>query len=192
MNRLPQILALLRSRNALIAIAVSLVVLNIGRLATDQYHDYLQGIESKRALLGQYQIATRDIETLRQRIQRLDAQKNAFDSHLFVGANRDEITSAMQIKVQEMLGAAGLSPESLHPTERRGDDKDKLFGEVIIKVRISGELEQFLHFMAELYKLEYLFKINNLTVKPYKKKELKVFLELKGFYKVTSESGNKA
>jgi hypothetical protein len=37
-------------------------------------------------------------------------------------------------------------------------------------------------FLASLYRLNYLFRIENFTLKPFKKTELKVFLELKGFY----------
>ena len=188
MIRLPQLLALLRSRTALIALAVGLLVLNVGRLATNQYLDFLQGIESKRALLGQYQISTQNIDSLRQRIQLLEQKKNKFDTYLFIGANRQEITSAMQIKIQEILGAAGLSPESLRPTNSRSDDKDKQYGEVVIKVRISGTLEDFIKFMASMYHQKYLFKVDNFTIKPFKKKELKIFLELKGFYKIKEKA----
>jgi len=186
MNRWPQILAILRSRNALIGLAVGLLLLNLGRFATNHYLDFLSGIESKKALLGQYQITTKNIEVLRKRIKSLEKQKTSFDSHLFVGANRQEITSAMQIKIQEMLAKAGLSPESIRPTNRRRDEKNKQYGEVVIKVRLSGELESFIKFMAEVYRQKYLFKVDNFTLKPYKKKNLKVFLELKGFYKLAS------
>jgi len=185
MNRLPQLLAILKSRTALIILAVGLLLLNVGRFATNQYLDYLDGIESKRALLGQYQISTRNLEEMRKRVARLEAQKKRFESHLLVGENRQDITSAMQIKIQEMLSKSGLSPESLRPVNRRREAKDKEYGEVTIKVRLSGELESFVKFMAEIYRQRYLFKVDNFTLKPFKNKNLKVFLEIKGFYKIT-------
>ena len=187
MNRFSQIVAWARSRNGLIAIASVLVLLNVGRYATNTYLDVLAGIESKQALLGQHRISTRNIDKLRKRIAQLEQRKKEFDTHLFTGATRKEVTSAMQIKLQEILGSSGLSPESLRPLSKSRKVSDMYYGEVIIKLRLSGSLDDFIRFLAGLYRSNYLFKIENFTIKPYKKKELKVFLELKGYYRLTGD-----
>ena len=186
MNQLSQIIAFLRTRTGLIIIVAVLAVLNIGRIAADKYGEYRDNIESKRALLGQYKISTRNIDELRRRVQKLEDIKNRFDAHLFVGASREDVTSAMQIKLQEIIAASGLNPESLRPLNKaRKSDDEKYYGEVSIKIRLTGSLENFLKFLSELYRMNYLFTIENFTIKPFKKKDLKIFLELKGFYKVT-------
>lgn len=187
MNLLNQILAKLRTRAALIAIAIALVLLNVGRLATNQYLEYYKGIESKQALLGQYQISTKNIETMRKRINQLEAKRKKIESYMFTGDYRREIASAMQIKIQELLSKAKLSPESLRPSTENTKDKDKQYGDIVVKVRLTGELENISQFLAELYKLNYLFKLDDFTLKPFKNSQLKVSLDLRGFYKLTSK-----
>nr|MBF0222997.1 type 4a pilus biogenesis protein PilO [Desulfobulbaceae bacterium] len=186
MNRLNQIIALIRTRNGLFVVVGILAALNIGRFAYSKYIEVRDGIESKQALHDQYQISTQSIDSLRNRIRQLEERRDQFDRHLFSGTSAEEIASAMQLKLQELLGAAGLSPESLRPlTKSSGKDEEKLYGEVIVKIRLSGDLEGFLKFLSSLYKLNYFFKIENFTLKPFKTTELKIFLELKGFYRLT-------
>jgi len=185
-NQVGQIITRLRSRTGLIIIAGILVTLNIGRLGVDKYHAILNGIDSKQALLGQYQITTRNLDALRKEIKQLEERRQEFDAHLFSGESRNEITSAMQIKLQGILGAAGLNPESLRPTNTiRKEDENKAYGEVIIKIRLTGELDNFLKFLSELYKLNYFFKVENFNLRPFKKDQLRIFLDLKGFYRLT-------
>ena len=192
MNRLNQIIALIRTRNGLFVIVGILLVLNIGRFAYGKYLEVLDGIESKQALHGQYQISTKSIDSLRKRIKQLEERRQQFDAHLFSGTSKKEISSAMQLKLQELLGAAGLNPESLRPLSKGGDKgDDKTYGEVIVKIRLTGELDNFLNFLASLYRLNYLFKIENFTLKPFKNTKLKVFLELKGFYRLNKEADAK-
>jgi Tfp pilus assembly protein PilO len=166
-------------------VAGILVALNIGRLGTAKYHEILNGIDSKQALLGQYQMTTKNLDVLRQEIKQLEQRQRQFDGHLFAGESQNEITSAMQIKLQELLGSAGLSPESLRPTNRSSKEKDLAYGEVSIKLRLTGKLDNFLKFISALYRMNYFFKIENFTMKPFKKDQLKVFLEIKGFYRLT-------
>ena len=188
MNRISQIIGLAKSRTGLIVIVSVLLVLNLGRFVTGKYHEVIDSIESKQALLGQYRISTQNIETLRKRIKMLEQQKREFEGHLFIGESREEVTSSMQIKLQEILGLAGLSPESLRPLAKGGKDEDqKYYGEVIVKIRMTGNLDNFIKFLSELYRMNYLFKIENFTLKPFKKTQLKVFIELKGFYRLTGK-----
>lgn len=190
-----KLLSMARSRNGLLVIVGLLLLLNVVRLINGKYAEILQGVESKQSLLGQYRMSTKDIDAVRARIQQLEAQKKQFESHLFVGATEKDVTSAMQIKLQDVLNQVGMTPESLSPATKGGKDDGSSYGEVIIKIRLGGTLESFIKFLAALYKMEYLFKVDNFTVKPFKKEELKIFLELKGYYRLTEppkdESGKK-
>lgn len=181
---LSRFLAFARSRNGLLVIVGVLLLMNGARLINGKYADALQGVESKQALLGQYRMSTKDIEAVRSRVQQLSLRKQQFESHLFQGASAREVTSAMQIKLQQVLAKVGLTPESLSPLTRGGKGTELPYGEVIIKVRLGGTLDSFIRFLSELYRMDRLFKVDNFTVKPFKKEELKIFLELKGYYRL--------
>ena len=184
MPTLTKLLSLARTRNGLLVIVGLLLLMNAVRLINGKYADILQGVESKQALLGQYRMSTKDIDAVRAKIQQLEARKAQFEKHLFRGESEKDITSAMQIKLQEVLARVGMNPESLSPVTKGGKDDGNPYGEVIIKIRLGGTLESFIKFLAELYKMEYLFRIENVTVKPLKKEEVKIFLELKGYFRL--------
>lgn len=192
---LTKLISLARTRNGLLVIVGLLVLLNAVRLINGKYDDILQGVESKQALLGQYRMSTKDIDTLRTKIQQLETRKAQFETHLFRGETEKDVTSAMQIKLQEVLGRVGLNPESLSPAAKGGKEDGTAYSEVVIKIRLGGTLENFMKFLAELYKMDSLFRLENLTIKPLKKEEVKIFLELKGYYLLNNppkeESANK-
>jgi len=192
---LTKLISLARTRNGLLVIVGLLVLLNAVRLINSKYADILQGVESKQALLGQYRMSTKDIDTLRAKIQQLEIRKAQFETHLFRGETEKDVTSAMQIKLQEVLGRVGLNPESLSPATKGGKEDGTAYSEVVIKIRLGGTLENFMKFLAELYKMDSLFRLENLTIKPLKKEEVKIFLELKGYYLLNDppkeESANK-
>jgi len=175
LHSLTKLLSLARTRNGLLVIVGLLAFLNAVRVINGKYTDALQGMESKQALLGQYRMSTKDIDAVRTKVQQLE-------THLFRGEAEKDVTSAMQIKLQEVLGRVGMNPESLSPVTKGGKDDGNPYGEVIIKIRLGGTLENFIKFLAELYRMEYLFRIENVTVKPLKKEEVKIFIELKGYY----------
>ena len=181
---LAKLVSLARTRNGLLVIVGLLVLLNAVRLINGKYDDILQGVESKQALLGQYRMSTKDIDSLRTKIQQLESRKSQFETHLFRGETEKDVTSAMQIKLQEVLGRVGLSPESLSPATKGGKEDGTAYSEVVIKIRLGGTLENFMKFLAELYKMDSLFRVDNLTIKPLKKEEVKIFLELKGYYRL--------
>ncbi len=183
MKQISQILSQLRSRNGLIAIAVLLAVLNIGRLAIGKYDDIMTGIQTKRALLDQYQTTTRNLDRLKNKLKELEGRQRQFDAHLFTGNSASEITSAMQIQLQDILQQAGLSPESLRPSYRSNQGKNKIYGEVLVKIRLTGRLNNLVKFLALVYKSKYFLKIDNFTFKAFRNNQLKVFLAVKGFYR---------
>ena len=185
-NQVGQIINRLRSRTGLLVIVGVLIALNVGRFGVGKYNEILNGIGSKQDLLGQYQKTTQNLDNLRKEIKQLKFQRRKFDAHLFTGASRNEITSAMQIKLQEILGKAGLNPESLRPTNAvKMADENKAYGVVIIKISLTGKLENFLKFLSELYKSDYFFKVENFNLRSFKNDELRVFLKLDGFYRLT-------
>ena len=192
LHSLPKLLSLARSRNGLLAIVGLLVLLNGARLLNGKYAEVVQSVESKQALLGQYRMSTKDIDVVRARIQQLEARKKQFESHLFHGDTEKDVTSAMQIKLQEVLAKVGMTPESLSPVTKGGKESSgNPYGEVVIKIRLGGTLENFIKFLAELYKMEYLFRVENFTVKPFKKEDIKIFLELKGYYRLNEPPADK-
>jgi len=186
MNRLSQLLGRYRSKPLLIAAALLLFVLNLGRLAVDYYEKQQEEVASKIALLDQYQTATRKLVQLQRNVPQLEEHKQQLEEYLFSGESEDKITSAMQIKLQEQISKAGLELESLRPTVLDNKNKGKGYGEIPIKVRLSGTLNQFIDFLADFYRTKNLFRIESFTLKPYKQAELKLFIEFKGFYKLES------
>jgi hypothetical protein len=56
------------------------------------------------------------------------------------------------------------------------------YQEISIKIRLSGTQSQFVDFIAQLYSSDKLFQVESFTLKPYKKTEMKIFIDLKGFY----------
>lgn len=181
---LPKLLGFVRTRNGLLSIVGLLLVLNGARLINGKYAEIHQTVESKQALLGQYRMSTKDLDAVRARVQQLEGRKTQFEAHLFQGASVKDVTSAMQIKLQEVLSQVGMNPESISPVTKGGKETDTSYGEVSIKIRLGGTLENFIKFMAEIYKMNYLFRLENVTIKPFKNEELKIFLELKGYYRL--------
>ncbi len=179
---LPKLLSVVRTRNGLLVIVGLLLLLNVARLLSGKHTEMQQAVESKQALLVQYRKSTRDIEAARGRVQQLEAQKSKFEAKLFHGESVKDVTSAMQIKLQDILSKVGMSPESISPVRKGGKDEDNSYGEVSIKIRLGGTLDNFIKFMAELYTMNSLFRLENVTIKPFKKEEIKVFLEVTGYY----------
>lgn len=188
MNVMPQLaklLSLARTRKGLLVIVGALLLLNAGRLVEGKYAEIRQGVESRQALLGQYRMSTKEIDAVRARVKQLEARRKQFEARLFRGESEREVTSAMQIKLQELLSRVEMTPESLSPATRGGKGEGNAYGEASIKIRLSGTLDRFIRFLAALYKMDSLFRVENVTMKPFKKGELKIFLDLKGFYLLT-------
>ncbi len=183
MIRLPAMLRQLQSRTVLIIIAALLLVLNLGRLAINYYDERREELDNKIALLEQYHAAAQQLGTLKNSVAGLEKQRSQLEVYLFTGASEEEIASAMQIMIQEMVVKAGLEPEFLRPVKSGGTAKSKEYGEIAIKVRMAGNLTNFVEFIRNLYRSDRLFKIESFTLKPFKNTELKIFLELKGYYK---------
>ncbi len=176
---LSKLLALARTRNGLMIIAGVLLALNAIRLINGKYAEVLQTVESKQALLGQYQMATQDLAGERARVQQFEARKSQFETHLFPGNSERDVTSNMQIKLQEVMTRVGIIPEAISAMPKPGGAKDKdsgnPYGEVLVKVRLGGNLDNFIKFLAELPKMDNLLVLDNVTIKPFK---------MRGYYRL--------
>lgn len=184
---LSRLLALARTRNGLLVIAGVLLALNAIRLVNGKYAEAIQRVESKQALLGQYRMSTRDLDGERARVQQLEARRTQFEKRLFPGTQEREVTSNMQIRLQEVMTKVGIIPEAISALPKPGGAKDKEagnpYGEVLVKVRLGGNLDNFVKLLAALPKMDNLLVVDNVTIKPFKKDELKVFLEMRGYYR---------
>ena len=191
MSRLVQLTARLRSRKSLIIIAVVLLILNLFRLVYDHFDQKEENVSNRIALLEQYRMTIRNLDETRERVAWLETQAEDIDNYLLSGPSEEKIISDIQIKLQEQISLAALSVESLRPVRRRTDksktkDKEKSYNVAEINIRLSGTLNQFVNFLGYLYKSKKLYHIESFTLKPYKNKELKIFLDFKGYYKVAA------
>lgn len=188
MNRFSQIIGRIQTRQFLIIFAVVLLVLNLSRFLHDHFTQQQEEISSRVALLGQYRMSTLKLAETREKVARLKKQMEKLDGYLISGISEEEIESNLQITLQQQVSMAGMAVESLRPVKRsdKAKDKDKKYGEITIKMRLSGTLNEFIDFIASLYKSKTLYQIESLTLKPYRNKGLKVFLDYKGYYKIVS------
>lgn len=188
MNDISRFFSRFERRSLLIAAAVLLLLLNLGRWAAASYQARQVELESNTARLEQYLAVTEKTEELENRLEQLLRQKGQVEKYFFSGETADKIASAMQIRIQSMVTKSGLQSESIRPLrqgkdEGRGkDEAGQPLGEVLIKARLAGTLSQFMDFVAEIYRGREFFKIENFSLKPYKNSGLKIFVELRGYY----------
>jgi Tfp pilus assembly protein PilO len=183
MIRLSDLTSRFGTKPLLIGIAALLVGLNLIRFAAGSYEEKKEAIQARQVLLARYQTSLAQLPELRNRVTALERQKKTFERYLFSGSSEEEIASAMQIMIQDQLVKGGLEPESLRPL-RSGDAKGKDYGEISIKVRSAGTLNEFIGFLANLYRSPQLFRIESFTLKPFNQSELKIFIDFKGYYKL--------
>ena len=188
--------ARLQRRSLLMAAAVLLIIVNLGVWVNDAYDTRQEEVESKMAQLGQYQLVSEEGTVFDERLGHLLGFKEQVGQYFFTGEDDNKLSSAMQLRVQALVAKAGLQAESIRPTIRKTDlkqDKDgggAVLGEVLIKVRLAGTIHEFMDFLAELYRGKEFFEIESVSLKPYRKTGLKIFIELKGYYIIPGQSGN--
>ena len=173
-------------RKKLLVIAgLALLLLNLGRLGRNYYIDQKEEISSRINLLNQYQQVAARLPALKKRVRELEKRNRQYEKFFFTGLSQEEISSAMQIELQQKVSRAGLEPESIRPI-RKGS-KAGSAEEIVVKLRLSGTLDQFLDFLADMYKSKKFFKMESFTIKPSKGDKLKIFLEFKGFYRLKAK-----
>ncbi len=187
MNNITRFLSRFERRYLLIAVAVVLLLFNLGRWATNLYQARQTELESNLARLEQYGFVTGKTVSLEEQLNSLTKQKTKVEKYFFTGATDDKIASAMQIRIQALIARTGMQSESIRPIRQkleaeRGKGEDRsILGEVVVKVRLAGSLMQFMDFISELYKGKEFFKIESFSLKPYKS-GLKIFIDLRGYY----------
>ncbi|OGQ97033.1 MAG: hypothetical protein A2521_14550 [Deltaproteobacteria bacterium RIFOXYD12_FULL_57_12] len=187
MNRLTQLIDRYGTKTLLLWFAAVLLVVNLGRYATLYFQNQQAELESRVTLLGQHQISAGKLAGLKARVATLVKQKEQMDSFLFEAKSVEEAASSMQIAIQEQLTAAGLVLETLKPSFQKNSEQGKTIGEIEIKVRFAGSLNEFSHFLAGLYQSKKLFQMESFTLKPSRDTKLTIFLELRGFYRIPQE-----
>ncbi|MBI5557598.1 MAG: type 4a pilus biogenesis protein PilO [Deltaproteobacteria bacterium] len=182
MNKLINYIKGLDRKILLLGAGSLLLLFNIARLGWGFYTDQLAEAEAKQSQLTQYRDTVEQLPSLKKRVARLKQKSANLEKYLFKGNSEEEISSAMQILLQEQVTKAGLEPESIRPMVSGSKTASHDFHEISIKIRLSGTLSQFVDFVAQLYRSDKLFQIENFTLKPFKKSEMKIFIDLKGFY----------
>ena len=187
MINLPVLVHKIRSKQFLIGLAVVLLFLNFAKMGVNYFKDQQLQVESRVELLEQQKKAVAKIDELRESVSTLEARKAQLSRYLFTGESAEQIASAMQIMLQEIVAKANLAPESLRPVLRGNSadkDKEKEIHEIAIKLRLAGDMQGFLEFLAGLYRSEQLFMIENFVLKPDRNNKLKILMDLKGFYRL--------
>ncbi len=175
-------------KTLIIAIATLLAGVVAVTLLVSSYQDMQVALEEQEQQLFIDQKNIRKLKSLRQQVAQQKKQVSQLERALLTGKNQDAVISTMQIRVQSMLTSAGLDPESLRPIASR-ETGGGAVQSVTLKLRLSGNLDQLLHFLAAIYKAESFYQIEGLTIKPFKKDQLKIYLDLKGYYQPQAPGG---
>jgi hypothetical protein len=194
MNSLTRFFNRYRRRTWLLGLAALLLLAKLGSMVLENYQEKVAIVETRQAILQQYRNLTANADELRGRLKRLQTNREKLMSRFFRGVNEEEIISAMQLNLQALVSTAGLQSESIRPMQQRGGrgaeaaQTEPFLGEVVIKARLVGSLSEYLEFLASLERSEKFFKIDNFSLAPYRKSELKITLDLRGYF-VTIPSG---
>jgi len=168
-----------------------LLLLNLGRLGLGYLESRQAELADRMAMLAQYREAVQRLPEIEDRVVLLTRRQQQLESFLFQGESEEKIASAMQIMLQSELSNAGLEPEFIQPV-RAGEGGDrKQHGEIAIKIRISGSLNNLGQFLQSRYASPQFFRIESITIKPFRPGELKISLDVRGYYKIGKEA-NKA
>ena len=182
MNKIFMYIKGLDRKVLLLVIGGLLLLLNVGRLAWETYSNQLAEAEAQQNLISQYRATVSKLPNLKKRVARQKQRAAGMEKYLFSGASEEEVSSAMQIMLQEQVTKAGLEPESIRPLVGGAKQGTKEYQEISIKIRLAGNLSQLVDFLVQLYRSKKLFQVESFTLKPYKKTEMKIFLDMKGYY----------
>lgn len=173
-------------RHLLFGVAALLLVLNLGRWGVGYFTSRQDELASRIGLLEQYKKSVAKLPQVQQRVVQLQRQAQQLEAYLFSGDNEDKIASAMQIRLQSEISNAGLEPEFIQPLRGGATSDRQGLGDIGIKIRMSGSLNDFMKLLKNLSSARELFKIESFTVKPFKQSELKIFMEVRGFYRLSA------
>jgi len=190
MNSLSRIFYRIGSRGLLLALAGVLLLVKLGFMLQESYVAKQADLESRQANLARHRKLAAKAPELKAQLQRLNDRREKLGKILFTGSSEENIISAMQLDLQALVTTAGLEVESIRPTKQKnakaaGKGEAEL-GEVAIKASLAGTLAGFQALLAQLYSSEKFYKIETVTLSPYKKAELKILMDLRGYFIVTA------
>ena len=189
MNQIMEFIHRFERRHLLAGAAAVLLVLNLGSWAMGYLDARQEELADRMEMLAQYREAVQRLPEIEDRVAVLSRQQQQLESFLFQGENEEKIASAMQIMLQSEVSNAGLEPEFIQPM-RAGEGGDrKEHGEIAIKMRMSGALNDLGRFLHSRYASKQFFRIESLSIKPFRPGELKISLDVRGYYKIGKEGG---
>ncbi|MHB1185884.1 MAG: type II secretion system protein GspM [Desulfobulbia bacterium] len=189
MNQIMEFIHRFERRHLLAGAAAVLLVLNLGSWAMGYLDARQEELADRMEMLAQYREAVQRLPEIEDRVAVLSRQQQQLESFLFQGENEEKIASAMQIMLQSEVSNAGLEPEFIQPV-RAGEGGDrKEHGEIAIKMRMSGALNDLGRFLHSRYASKQFFRIESLSIKPFRPGELKISLDVRGYYKIGKEGG---
>lgn len=189
MNQLMEFIHRFDRRHLLAGVAAVLLVANLGSWAWDYLDSRQAELEDRMTMLAQYREAVQRLPELEDRVALLARRQQQLESFLFQGENEEKVASAMQIMLQSEVTNAGLEPEFIQPV-RAGEGGDrKEHGEIAIKIRMSGALNDLGRFLHSRYLSKQFFRIESVSIKPFRPGELKISLDVRGYYKIGAEGG---
>ena len=189
MNSMSRVLYRIGSRGLLLSVVALLLLIKLGLELQGAYQAERDVLESRRAGLVRYQKLTGKVPELRRQLQSLEAERDQLRQILFTGSSEENIISAMQLDLQALVTTAGLESETIRPIKQknvRAEGDEFGLGEVAIKASLTGTLAEYLTFLAALYGSEKFYKIEAVTLSPYKKSDLKISIDLRGYFLITA------
>jgi len=185
MNSISRIMNRSGGRGLLLGVVGLLVLVKLGFWLQEAYQASQAELESRKAALLRTQKLTAKIPELRGQLQHLEGEKERLGKYLFAGANEENIISAMQLDLQALVATAGLEVETIRPLKQRNAQEsggESVLGEVAIKASLNGTLAGYQTLLAELYRSPKIYKIESVTLSPFKKAELKILIDLRGYF----------
>jgi len=188
-NQIMEFIHRFERRHLLAGAAAVLLILNLGSWGMGYLDARQEELADRMEMLAQYREAVQRLPEIEDRVAVLSRQQQQLESFLFQGENEEKIASAMQIMLQSEVSNAGLEPEFIQPM-RAGEGGDrKEHGEIAIKIRMSGALNDLGRFLHSRYASKQFFRIESLSIKPFRPGELKISLDVRGYYKIGKEGG---
>lgn len=189
MNSLLRFLHRGGSRGLLLGLVGVLLAVRLGFSLQEAYRADQAELESRQATLARTKKLTEKIPELRGQLQGLNGERDRLQKFLFSGASEDTILSAMQLDLQALVATAGLEVETVRPLKQKSaqaNGGEATLGEVVIKVSVNGTLAGYQTLLAELYRSPKVYKVEAVTISPYKKSELKILIDLRGYFVIAA------
>ena len=194
MNNMFTVLNRLRGRAVLVSLTVVLLCAKLVMGVWDSYQADQVVLETRKTSLARYRTLTARAPELRLRLEQLTAEQDKLGKFLFSGPNEESILSGMQLDLQALVTTAGLEAETIRPIKQKNEQKNEKdgqkgvsdMGEVVIKANVNGTLDQYLALLAELFSSGKLYRIEAVTLAPRKKSDLKIGIDLRGYFVTTA------